>query len=94
MAQLNSSMMIWLRGSAQTPGKEREGHFLQGKAPIVKVSGKGTNSKGVRCQLSGAGEALPAGTMVSKVYQTICLLTKPRLRSELRVGDHTKERNP
>ena len=29
MAQLNSSMTIWLRGSSHTPGKDREGHFLR-----------------------------------------------------------------
>ena len=28
MAQLNSSMMIWLRGSSQRPGKDREGQCL------------------------------------------------------------------
>ena len=45
MAQLNSSMTIWLRGSSHTPGKDREGHFLRIFVVITRVLVKMSNLK-------------------------------------------------
>ena len=45
MAQLNSSITIWLRGSSHTPGKDREGHFLRIFVVITRVLVKMSNLK-------------------------------------------------